>query len=208
MKECEGKLAGLMQPAVDQIVHMCLESGLAVKRHILGRNCGIHPSNRARSGVDPNNAQALTMKISMQGYSESKLENPMGFGRAQNDPIYEEQKAFNIRNFKEGRGYLKDIPFHNVEYLPVTCSHTFAAVNIAEGGCKGHDPKLCNEEGFIDKVKVLKLCPSWSKPMTDGIPCAVFRHELEAACPDLPAFLRQGTCRTTCTPKKRKCNSC
>ena len=76
-----------------------------------------------------------------------------------------------------------------MEYLPVTCSHTFAAVNIAEGGCKGHDPKLCNEEGFIDKVKVLKLCPSWNKPMTDGIPCTVFRHELEAACPDLPAFL-------------------
>ena len=27
------------------------------------------------------------------------------------------------------------------------------------------------------------------KPMTDGIPCIVFRREIEEACPELPEFL-------------------
>ena len=36
---------------------------------------------------------------------------------------------------------------------------------------------------------MLKLCPSWEKPLSEGIPCVVFRRELEAACPELPAFL-------------------
>ena len=129
------------------------------------------------------------MKISLQGYSESKLENPMGFEKAAPGPLYHKQEAFNVRNFEEARGYLKTIPFHDVEYLPVTCSHTFASVNIIDGEGRGIHKELCNEQGNIDKQKVLKLCPSWKKPLTEGIPCVVFRRELEEACPELPAFL-------------------
>ena len=51
-----------------------------------------------------------------------------------------------------------------------------------------HD-ELSNAAGNADQAKVLQLCPSWAKPMKDGIPCTVFRRELEAACPELPAFL-------------------
>ena len=35
----------------------------------------------------------------------------------------------------------------------------------------------------------MQLCPSWRKPLAEGIPCIVFRWELEAACPELPGFL-------------------
>ena len=76
---CVDKLSGIMQPSVDQIVQMCLDAGLAVKRNIMPRNTGIHPENRGKTGVDPFNAQKLALKISMQGYSETKLESPMGF---------------------------------------------------------------------------------------------------------------------------------
>ena len=41
----------------------------------------------------------------------------------------------------------------------------------------------------MDKHKVMQLCPSWQRPMSEGIPCTVFRRELEEQCPDLPAFL-------------------
>ena len=44
---------------------------------------------------------------------------------------------------------------------------------------------------MIDRQKVLSLCPSWKKPLDDGIPCIVFRRELEEACPELPNFLSQ-----------------
>ena len=43
--------------------------------------------------------------------------------------------------------------------------------------------------GKIDKTKILQLCPPWNKPLSEGIPCIVFRRELEQACPDLPGFL-------------------
>ncbi len=45
------------------------------------------------------------------------------------------------QNFQLSAGYLKRIDFRDVEYLPVTCSHTFAAVNIVEAGkqCRGLD---------------------------------------------------------------------
>ena len=134
IEACKKKTAGIMQPSVDKIVKLCLEAGLAVKRNILGRNCGIHPENRARTGVDPFNAQNLTLKISKQGYSETKLENPMGFEKALEGALHDEQKEFNEQNPAEAGGYLKAIPFRDVEYLPVTCSHTSASVNIIEGG--------------------------------------------------------------------------
>ena len=78
-----------------------------------------------------------------------------------------------------------------MEYLPVTCSHTFAALNIIEGShvpIRGLHEQL-STEGNIDQMKALKLCPSWKKPMAEGIPCTVFRRELEAACLELPEFL-------------------
>ena len=78
MEACKAKPAGIMQPSVDEIRTLCLENGLAFMRNILGRVCGIHPENRARTGVDPINAQNLALKISKQGYSETKLENPNG----------------------------------------------------------------------------------------------------------------------------------
>ena len=33
-----------------------------------------------------------------------------------------------------GSGYIKPIPFRDIGYLPVTCSHTNHTMNIAEGG--------------------------------------------------------------------------
>jgi hypothetical protein len=139
--------------------------------------------------VDPVNAQNLTLKISKQGYSETKLESPMGFEKALEGQIRDEQQKFIEQNFAESNGYLKAIPFRDIEYLPVTGSHVFASVNIVEGGGPGLHEELCNEEGNIDINKVLELCPSWSKPIAEGIPCVVFRRELEVACPELPAFL-------------------
>ena len=133
MKTCKDNVAGLMQPAVDEIVALCLSADLAYKKNILGRHCGIHPENRARTGVDPFNAQNLALRISCQGYSESRLENPMGFEKAESGAHASAQKDFMIRDFDMSNGYLRNIPFHDAEYLPVTCSHTFAALNIIEG---------------------------------------------------------------------------
>ena len=134
IESCKKKKAGIMQPSVDKILKLCLEAGLAVKRNILGRNCGIHPENRARTAVGPVNAQNLTLKISNQGYSETKLEQPMGFEKAQDGALRDEQEAFNEKMFAESGVYLKAIPLRDIEYLPVTCSHTFASLNIIEGG--------------------------------------------------------------------------
>ena len=37
----------------------------------------------------------------------------------------------------------------------------------------------------------MQLCPSWGIPLKEGMPCIVFRRELEVACPELPEFLSQ-----------------
>ena len=189
MEACKTKTAGITQPSVDQIVKLSLDCGVAVRRNILGRNCGIHPENRAKSGVDPINAQNLSKQISNQGYSETKLENPMGFEKALEGELHDKQRNFNETNFAEAAGYLKAIPFRDIEYLPVTCSHTFAALNIVQGGGPGLHPEMCNEDGLIDTSKVLQLCPAWKIPIEKGIPCIVFCRELEVACPELPEFL-------------------
>ena len=129
----------------------------------MGRNAGIHPDNRANAGVDPFNAQNLAVKISLQGYSESKLESPIGFEPAASAWLRFKQQHFNEGTFVLARGMLNTIPFRDVEYLPVTCSHTFAALNIIESGGRGLDERLCGDDGNIDQQKVLKLCPSWKK---------------------------------------------
>ena len=191
--EPAGNTLSYISPA-QEIKHMCIDADLAYTRPIFGRNCGIHPQNRAGTGVDPFNAQKLALKISLQGYSETKLENPMSFEpagmeTAESAMRRDLQLEFNERTFAEASGYLRTIPHYDLLYLPVTCSHTFAALNIIEGGCKGLHKELTGDDGMIDRQKVLKLCPSWKKPMTAGIPCIVFRREIEEACPELPEFL-------------------
>ena len=133
---CTEKTAGIMQPSVDKTVKLSLESYLAVKRKILPWNSGIHPKNRAGSGVDPFEVQNLMLEISKQGYPE--VENPMGFGKALEVDPPDEQQKFNEQNYAEPAGYLS-----------VTCSHCTAAVNII-----GLHEELCNEEGNIDKSKI------------------------------------------------------
>ena len=71
MQTCKEKTQGHMQPAVDAIVVLCLENNLAYKKMVLVRHCGIRPENRAKTGVDPFNAQNLVHKISLHGFSES-----------------------------------------------------------------------------------------------------------------------------------------
>ena len=125
----------------------------------------------------------------MEGYSETKLENPMCFEEAESAQLHEKQKKFNKNNFEQAGGLLKEIPHHDIEYLSVTCSHTLAACNLVGGGVQGLAEELRDDNMMIDRQKVLDLCPSWIKPLEDGIPCIVFRRELEEACPDLPGFL-------------------
>ena len=121
--KCQEASNAHMQPTVDQIVEMCLANNLAVRRNIQLRNTGIHPENRAKTGVDQLNAQALALKISLQGYSEAKLENPMGFEKAApGTPAASAQEKFMENNFKLASGYLNPIPWHDTEYLPVTLS--------------------------------------------------------------------------------------
>ena len=156
-----------MQPAVDKIVELCLENDAACKKYILGRRCGIHPDNRGRTGVDPLNAQNLTLKISRQGYSESKLENPMGFEKALTGPAASAQEAFMAKNFQLSMGCLKTIPPHDVEYLPVTCSHTFAALNIIEAGntCRGLPERISTDGRRLNGVSPTTKPPPPPNPM-------------------------------------------
>ena len=141
IEACEKNPTGKMQPSVDEIVQMCIQEGLAERRNVMPRHTGIHPENRGRTGVDPFNAQKLTLKITIQGYSENKLEQPMGFQKAAPGALHNEQQAFNERNFAEGNGYLKPIAFRDIAYLPCTCSQTHATVNIVEGGGPGLHPE-------------------------------------------------------------------
>ena len=88
---CKDKDAGSLEPAVDQIVSLCLNTDLAYRKNILARHCGIHPRkpwwcSRRGACVDPVKAQNLTNKVSLQGYSESKLERPMVFEKADPGP--------------------------------------------------------------------------------------------------------------------------
>ena len=51
-----------------------------------------------------------------------------------------------------GNGYIKPLPFRDIDYLPVTCSHTHHTVNIAEIGAG--DNSLCDEEKIEEAMRV------------------------------------------------------
>ena len=99
------------------------------------------------------------------GYSEQRLENPMGFEVAVAPAVRDAQERFIEKKFADAGGYLPTIPFRDIEYLPVTCTHTMHCVNIIEGKGPGLHPELCDEHGHVDKDEVLKRCPSWRKPL-------------------------------------------
>ena len=131
MKVCNEK--GAEDMGMDLIVELCLDADLAVKKPIHARNCGIHPSHR--TGFVLFNAHDVAWKISWEGYSETKLENPTCFEKAASAQLKEKQEEFNKKNFEMCKGCLKEIPHHDIEYLSITCSHTFAACNLVGGGC-------------------------------------------------------------------------
>ena len=143
-----------------------------------------------RFRVDPFDAQDLFLKISKQGYSETKFEQPMGFEKALGVPLHAVQKAFNDKSFEEAGGYLKNVYFRAIEY---TCQQHARTppqqLTLSKGEGHGLHEELSNAEGNVDIAKVLAPCPSWEQAIEDGMPCMVFKRELEAACPELPAFL-------------------
>ena len=66
--------------------------------------------------------------MSKQGYSETKLKNPKkGFKKAASAQLQEKQEEFNNKNFEQVGGLLNEIPDHDIVYVPITHSHTFAA---------------------------------------------------------------------------------
>ena len=174
----------MKEPAVEQIQTLCLNADLAFKCRVMGRNAKIHPENCAKTGVHPLNAHTF-----VPGYHESLLETQMGFQPAASALLRNKQKKFNEQIVDASSRLLRKIPFSNIEYLSLTGSNSFAALNIIEGQVRGIDPRLCDDNMMINREKVLELYPSWKKPISDGIPCIVFRWELEEACPNLPAFL-------------------
>ena len=159
IKKCKNKPKGIVQPTIDAIVELSLQKKVAYRIQVFAKNVGIHPANREGTGVDPFNGQSLTVKISHRGFSIPRLENPMLFEKGINE-IGRLQDQFVKTSFEESNGYLKTIEAHEAWYLPVTCSHTFAATNLAQGGTLGLDPDICGDDGLIDQAKVLALCPS------------------------------------------------
>ena len=104
IKSCKDKYdCGLLQPAVDEIVQVCLKIDLAYKKNVLGRNCGIHPENRSKAGVDPFNAQNLALIISQQGYSESKLESPNGFRKSRTGTGCISPERIHVKELRHGQ---------------------------------------------------------------------------------------------------------
>ena len=183
----------LISPA-HEIKHMCIDADLAYTRNVFGRNCGVHPASREGDGLDHVHAQNLALFITFRRFSEEELEDPMCFEPAGTETAEsvkrrDLQLELNARTFAEASGHLRTIPHYDLMYLSVTCSHTFAALNIMEGGCQGLHTELLLGCFSTEIPNILMSYPSWGKPMKEGIPCTVFRRELEEACPELPAFL-------------------
>ena len=53
IEPCTTKTAGIMQPSVDKIVKLCLDSGLAVKRNVLGAELWYPPGEPSSLGGGP-----------------------------------------------------------------------------------------------------------------------------------------------------------
>ena len=164
MRVCKEKGAETMW--MDHIVELCLDADLAVIKRTHARSCGIHPSHR--TGVVPFNAHNLARKISLRGYSEKKLENPMCFEKAASAHLPEKQKEFNEKHFEQAGGLLKEIPYNDIEHLSITCSHTFAACNLLGGGVKDLAAELCDVGMMIDPHKVRNHCPSRKNKWRNG----------------------------------------
>ena len=150
----------MKEPAVEQIQTLCLNADLAFKCRVMGRNAGIQPESCAKTGVHPLNAHTF-----VQGYHESLLETQMGFQPAASALLRNKQKKFNEQIADASSGLLRNVHFSKIEYLSLTGSNSFAALNIIEGEVRGIDPRLCDDNMMINEAKVLELYPSWKKPI-------------------------------------------
>ena len=89
---CKDKVAGSLQPAVDQIVDICMGVDLAYGKHVLARQCGIHPENRGKTGVDPVNAQDLTKQIPCRGTPSPNSKGQWVSKRLTRDRLHQPRK--------------------------------------------------------------------------------------------------------------------
>ena len=99
----------------DQIVQVCLDTDLAYKMHILPWRCGIHPE----SPVDYMHAHRVALEVSLSGYSEGQLGTPIVFEKAgPRASAASAQEKFMEKNVQMSNGYLNEIAYSDVGYLP------------------------------------------------------------------------------------------
>eukprot|EP00959_Pyramimonas_sp_CCMP1952_P161035 3367531-Pyramimonas_sp.AAC.1 len=80
-----------------------------------------------------------------------------------------------------------------MKILAVSCAHTLMGLRCARRGVKGFDEELIDDVGHISKDKVYSLCPSYAKPVAEGLRWLVIRSQVDKAVEGFANFVQESS---------------
>ena len=178
-----------MKAISDDIEAFSLSVDLAYILRIHCRFLCPHKDNRHTSMADAFDAQSLTCWIFDEGFSWKEVKNNSCFEKAVGKMGTETEEK--VTTLLENSGGLlpAQVP-QEMLYCTVTSTHTNLVLRIVDCEAVGIYPELC-EGKCVSRAKVLRECPTFAKPIEDGLEWVVYRRELEQECPELPGFLSE-----------------
>ncbi len=185
----------------DTIVAMLIANGLAYEEVIRNGAVGVHDANRFGAGLLPADVIILHAEIIRDGWSWHEV-----LGRARAFEVAPGAKGHaqlgaNLSLWQASGGMLAPVIREDIRILSVGCSHTVAGLRCGAASTLVPQDVADKVTGMpLERVttnqrwsmsKIVDVCPSIKEAYEKGMKWVVVRHEVEAACPDLPSFLQE-----------------
>ena len=152
-----------VQTFQDELLQIMAHASLSEERWVDTDKVGVHPDNRAKTGLLPIDVHDLLLFIVRQGWDWASCNRSLG---CEVPPTNEGTmwRAWNERLVDGAGGLLaKFTNPERIELLTVRGSHTTAAVRCYKLGSNGVHPELCTD-GRISRSKILEMQPSMQEP--------------------------------------------
>ena len=168
----------------------------------------VHPSNRAGLGVNPHEVHRLGQNIYKVGFHIEEL-NPYAIEAAIDPQALNAQFEFNRRIINLSNNLLAPISGKE-RYLSVGGGHLAQFVRAVTAGCNTTFIEMADQEGLLDKHKLLKDS-TLRKMCEEGFTWTIVKHVVDKKVPGFADFMQRAlnstnSIRNECTELEVMCS--
>ena len=174
----------------DNIMKMLVDNKLVYTNVMAPEKVGVHPCNRAGTGVDSIDVAELQIRIIKAGWSDIECRRAWAI---EVSPGAEgvDQYEFQVKLEKDGQGYLPKQEQSELRILALTCNHTQMGLKCANAGTLSRNTELCTKDGRLSADLIGAKSTSYRSAMGRGIEWQIMHYQVSTFMPKLTRFLSE-----------------